>query len=205
MSWVAVAIGGSAVIGGVLGSNAAGDAADAQEHASDASIAEQRRQYDINRADQRPWMNAGRGAVNRLSAYSGGDTSQFLKSPDYAFRRSEGQRDIGNSFAARGGAFGGNALRALTQFNQNLAGGELNNWWNRQAGLAGVGQAATSQVGAFGANAANNIGNSLMQQGDARASGIINQSNAFSGTLGDLAGTYGYFKRNRGGGWNGGG
>ena len=55
---------------------------------------------------------------------TGQNFQRFYDSPDYQFRLNEGQRDIGNSFAARGGAASGNALRALTQFNQNLAASE---------------------------------------------------------------------------------
>jgi len=119
------------------------------------------------------------------NALSSPDYSAFFASPDYQFRRDEGQRDIGNSFAARGGAFSGNALRALTEYNQNLASGEFGNYFNRQAALAGIGQSATGQTAAAGANAANNIAQNYIGAGNARASGVSGVANALTGGLGN--------------------
>lgn len=128
------------------------------------------------------------------------DMSGFFASPDYNFRRTEGMRGIENSFAARGGAQSGNALRALTEFNSNLAAGEFGNYFNRLAGLAGVGQTATNQTAAYGQNAANNIAGNYIYAGNARASGIAGQYNALGQGLSDMAGLYGYYNQNRRGG-----
>lgn len=128
------------------------------------------------------------------------DMSGFFTSPDYNFRRTEGMRGIEGSFAARGGAQSGNALRALTEFNSNLASGEFGNYFNRLAGLAGVGQTATTQTAAFGQNAANNIANNHLFAGDARASGIHGQANAWGNTIENLGGLYGYYSGMGGGG-----
>src|SRR5574343_2081022 len=93
---------------------------------------------------------------------------RFFTSPDYQFRRNEGQRDIGNSFAARGGRASGNALKALAEYNSNLASSEFGNYFNRLGTMAGLGTAANSQNQQAGQTAANNISNGLMAQGDAR-------------------------------------
>lgn len=162
---------------------AAREARDLGKQASDEAIAENRRQYDTTRADFKPYTDAGVGAIGRLDSASKGDMSSFQASPDYQFVRSEGQRDIGNSFAARGGAASGNALKALDEYNKNLASGEYNNWWNKQSGLAGLGSGAATTVAGAGANStasiSNNLlnsaqgyGNNLRYAADARASGI---------------------------------
>ena len=180
----ALLIGAAAsVAGGAIAARGARDAANTQASSGDAAIDEQRRQYDLTRADQQPWIQAGTGALDRLTTASTGDNSNFFASPDYEFRRTEGERGLENSAAARGGAFSGNALRALSDYNSNLASGEYGNWWNRQAGLAGIGQSAVNQVGAAGQASANNIGQLQMAQGDARASGILGQSNAINGGI----------------------
>jgi hypothetical protein len=104
-------------------------------------------------------------------------------------------RDIGNSFAARGGAFSGNALKALTQFNQNLAAGSFGDWWNRTANRAGIGQTTASNLGSLGlqtagnignilGTSATNIGNNLIAGGNARASGINQASQGAENALG---------------------
>lgn len=184
-----IMVGGS-LLGGLFGKNASNRATRAQEQANQAAIAEQRRQFDLTRQDMQPWLNNGRIAVNKL-----GDPAQaFVTSPGYGFRRMEGQRDIGNSFAARGGAFSGNALRALTEYNQNLASGEFGNWWNQQAGLAGVGQQTATNLGQLGSASASRIGNYLNDSGAARASGIIGGANALSNGLSGAVDAWNYFR-----------
>lgn len=125
------------------------------------------------------------------------DYSAFFKSPDYEFRRSEGLRGVEQSAAARGGAYSGNALKALADYNSNLAAGEFGNYFNRQAVLAGIGQSATNTSATAGQASANNIGNMLMAQGDARASGIMGAANGWSSALNSGLNNYMLYK----GGW----
>lgn len=66
MPWGWVSAAGS-LLGGIMGSGAASDAAAAQQAAADKATAEQRRQYDLNRADQAPFMNTGRAANSVLA------------------------------------------------------------------------------------------------------------------------------------------
>lgn len=173
---------GATVIGGAMSSSASRSAANAQQRAADAATAEQARQYDQTRQDQMPWMDAGRNALARLQ-----DPNAFTASPGYGFRLQQGQQAVNANAGARGGLFSGNALRALTDYNQNSASAEYGNWWNQQSGLAGLGQNSVNAVGQAGQNAANNTSNILIGAGDARASGIQGQSNAITGTLTGLS------------------
>lgn len=134
---------------------------------------------------------------------SGPDMSAFFTSPGYQFRRDEGMRGINNSFAARGGALSGNALRALTDFNSNIASSEFGNYVNQLAGIAGVGQSATNTTATFGAQNAQNIGNNAIIAGNARASGILGSNQAWGDTINGLAGLYGYYKQPRQVGYSG--
>jgi hypothetical protein len=137
------------------------------------------------------------------TAAGAGDMSQFMASPDYNFRRSEGNRGIEGSFAARGMGQSGNALRALTEFNSNLASGEFGNYVNRLTTLAGLGSAATNQTAAYGADAASQAGRNSLYAGNARASGIQGSADAWGQTGQGLASLYGYYKRPGGGGGGG--
>ncbi len=141
----------------------------------------------------------GSSAVGGLTPTGSGqpDMSVFFSSPDYGFRRSEGTRDINNSFAARGGALSGNALRGITDFNSNLASGEFNNFVQRQLQMAGLGGAATSQAVNSAQYTGGNISNLLQAGGNARASGIVDQSNAQTNGLNDLATWFGNWSKNR--------
>ncbi len=183
---VAAVIGAVATVGSaVIGSNAARSAANAQQRAADAATAEQQRQYDQTRQDQMPWMDAGRNALARLQ-----DPNAFTASPGYGFRLQQGQQAVNANAGARGGLFSGNALRALTDYNQNSASAEYGNWWNQQSGLAGLGQNSVNAVGQAGQNAANNTSNILMQAGNNRASGIVGQANQLTGALTGLSNIY---------------
>jgi hypothetical protein len=188
-NWLPYITGG---INTLLGNQAAGKASDAEIAAYQAAIDEQRRQYDTTRADLQPWMTAGQGALNRLQ-----DPNAFQASPGYQWARSEGQRDIGNSFAARGGAASGNALKALSEFNTGLAQQDYGNWWNQQAGLAGVGQTAGTNLGQFGQQSAANTGNYLAGQGASRASGVLGKYGSLAQGLND--GVSNWLYRRRGG------
>jgi hypothetical protein len=90
MPWAAAAAVGGAIISGSMASDAAGDAADAQSASSARSIAEQRRQYDLNRQDQAQYMKTGQGANKTLASLLGigdpamvGGTTAY-KMPSYA-------------------------------------------------------------------------------------------------------------------------
>lgn len=173
------------------------EAARIQADAAREGIAEDRRQFDVSRQDQLPWLQSGQRALTRLE-----DPNAFQASPGYEFVRSEGMRDIGNSFAARGGAFSGNALRALAEFNSNQASMEFGNWWNRTAQQAGVGQTTANNLGVLGSQVAGRIGNRLQDAGDARASGIVNtaaiRQQQFQNGSNNAAQWFGY---GQGGGW----
>lgn len=198
--WAVGISAGASVLGGIMGSKASNKAAKAQQEASAAQIAEERRQYDTTRADFAPYRSSGYNSLNKLNRLENGDMSGFYTSPDYNFRRTEGTRGINNSFAARGGAASGNALRELTRFSSNLAGGEFANYWNRLKSMSDQGFGATGQTAQAGQNATTGITNALQQGGDARASGIIGNSNAWSGAINNGLNTYllsrgGYFNK----------
>jgi hypothetical protein len=167
------------------------DASDASVAGIREGIAEQRRQFDLSRSDQLPWMQAGTAALGRLQ-----DPTAFTKSPDYDFVLGEQLRGVENSAAARGGLFSGNTGRALQERAANVASGEYGNWFNRNAALAGLGQTSAQSLGTLGQNNANNVSNLLNQQGNARASGIEGQTNALTGGISDFLSWY---NRRRGG------
>jgi hypothetical protein len=119
----------------------------------------------------------------------GNALAAFLESPDYQFRRDEGTRDIQQQFAARGGAQSGNALKALAQYNSNLASGEFGNRFNRLASLAGFAQQANSQGAQNAIATGRGVASGLQDAGSARASGLVGSANAIGDGIAGLAGT----------------
>lgn len=185
----AVVVAGSTAYAANRASKASKEQGRAASQANDV----QERIFQQQREDQEPWRQAGVGALNRISAASTGDLSSFYKDPSYEFTRTEGMRGLERSAAAAGGAFSGNALRALAEFNGNNASSQFGDWWNRQAGLAGVGQTANAANASAGQNYADQFGRNTLAAGDARASGIVNQANVIGQGLNALGGIAGYY------------
>ena len=205
------AIAGAAIVGAGASIYSAKKAAKAQTKAADQSIAEQRRQYDQTRADQTPWRTAGSAAIDKMAAVYGlngmtaknpdGTPAQyggFFASPDYQFRKDESIKAANAGLSSRGLLNSGAAVRAKTALAGNLASSEFGDWWNRLAGVAGVGQTATQATSNAGQNAANNISAAYQNAGNARASAYMNTGAAINNGLQNMAGLYAF---NAGGGF----
>jgi hypothetical protein len=176
---LALGIGGS-VLGGVLGSNAASDAAGAQVAASNAAIAEQRRQFDLARSDLAPFREQG---VNALNQFAAENLGPLEATPQFNFLLDQGVAARDRSAAARGKLLSGQQVKAIEGFGQDLARQTSDARLNRLASLAGIGQTATNTGVQAGAGAASNIGNAFINAGDARASGFVGSSNAINDSI----------------------
>ena len=174
MTWVAVGAAAITVVGGAISSNqangAANRAASAQERAAQLSVDEQRRQFDLARQDQAPWLAAGTDALGRQTAFLNGDFSGFMNSPDYKYALSQGLDTIDHRAAANGGLFGGGNTRDAIRFGSGLATQNADNYFSKLAGMSGTGQNTAQNLGQLGANMATNIGNQYGRAGDARES-----------------------------------
>lgn len=71
MPWGSIISGAGSLLGGLFGSDSAEDAAAAQQAAAKDALNEQKRQYDLNRADQAPFMRTGTLANQRLAQLLG--------------------------------------------------------------------------------------------------------------------------------------
>ena len=130
--------------------------------------------------------------VSQPRQTSPGVPFQFSPSdPSYQFRLSEGQNALDNSLLARGQGLSGAGLKAGQRYAQDYASTEFGNEWNRMAGLAGVGQSAAGQIGAYGANAASNIAQNQIGAGNAAAAGWANTGNAITGGINQGMSLYG--------------
>lgn len=185
-------------IGDIFGANAAAkgqkQAAQAATTASNASLAEQKRQFDLSRADQMPWLTAGTGALNSYASLLGQNGTaaqttamgQFQTSPDYAFRQGEQARALTARNSALGIQDSGAAQKAAMQYSGNLAAGEFNNYANRLAGLAGVGQTAATNNAQLGSNYANAVTGINQNRAQALGSSYINRGNIYGNLYSNL-------------------
>lgn len=162
-----------------------------------------------------PNMAAGQGAVGGSglpvagSGSAGGDgygslTSAFTpqdylknQDPGYGFQLQQGTQALRNAAGAGSGALSGAALKDLIGYNQDYASTgysnafnrfttQQNNVYSRLSGLAGMGQASASNVGAQGTALAGQQSQALQAGGAAAGAGYAGIANA----IGSGAGNY---------------
>jgi len=206
MSWAMVAGAAITVVGGVISSKQANKGNKAAAAGQQASIDEQRREYDHSRQDQLPWLQAGQDALGRQQAFLNGDMSGFENSPDYKFALDQGLKLSDRSAAARGSLFSGGHSADLMQLGQGLAQQNANDYWNKLAGRAGQGMTTAQNLGGLGANMATNIGNAYANIGQARQSSYNNNAQLTAGAFGQMSNlAQNYIARRNGGYYNYGG
>lgn len=193
----AIAIGaGASLLGGMMGANAASDAARTQAGAARYAADLQKQMYDQQRADLEPWRQTGTKYLGEMDRSMGDLTrsfsmNDFQADPGYDFRMKEAMKALETSASARGKLGSGATMKALLERSQDLASGEYQNAYNRftndqsnrfnrLASMAGIGQTATSQLGQAGQNYATNAGDAAMSGANAQAAGIIGSSNAIN-------------------------
>ena len=138
-------------------------------------------------AAQRASADATRAAeAARPSQLTTGFTG-FRESPGFQFRLGEGIKALDRSAAARGRLLSGAQIKAVQRFGEGLASQEFENFANRLADLAGIGQGVTTQGVTLANSQSNSIGTSLREAGVARASGFTGAATAIAGGLSGLA------------------
>jgi hypothetical protein len=162
-------IGGS-ILGGILGSGAAQNAAQAQAGASGQAANNAQNQgaasndYQKNVAGQQtgllsPYNTAGQGAVSNLSQLlqPGGQLTQGYGSftaptgvteqndPGYQFRLSQGLSALQNSAAAKGGLLSTGTAKNINDYAQNSASNEYSNVYSRALGTYQTNQSNFNQ------------------------------------------------------------
>jgi len=195
----------SGLLGSRSKRRAAKRASKAQQKAIQGAINSQNQTFNDIRGYQSPYIDTGNTAQNRLLALLGlnDDTgssdygkygrdfqmSDFEQDPGYAFRLSEGLKALDRQAAVRTGVVSGAALKAAQNYGQEAASQEYQNAFNRYQvnrenrlnplyRLMGSGQDASNYLGNARLQTGTNIANLMTGKGEAKASGIIGQSDA---------------------------
>jgi len=203
---------GAASLGsGLIGAAGARQAASTSADASANALALQKQIYEQQTALNAPYTGAGLTAQNKMLSLLGlgGNTSapgygQYAKDfsmadyqadPGYAFRLSEGMKQLGHQAAARGGAISGQTMTGLQDYAQNSASQEYQNAYNRYqqnrtnqlqplGNLMSSGQAAANQqsnaAGTYGANAAGTMTSAGNVAGSAQLGAATTLGNALN-------------------------
>ena len=193
MTFMAVAIIGSSVIG-AYGAN---KAADTQAEAARRDAEMRMRMFEKTNEQMQPYRQSGYESLDEIrrqqpylnKQYSAED---FRADPSYQFRLQQGGATTQNIGNQAGGAIGGNTLKAMMDYNSGAASTEFEkaygrdqaqktNIFNRLTNIAGLG-AGVVNAGATASNvAAEGIGQVYTNEGAANASRYIGASNAITG------------------------
>jgi hypothetical protein len=211
MTWVAAAIAGSAVLGYMGSQNqaeAAQSSAQLQANAADKAAAQQMQMFNIQNAQQQPYLQSGYGGLNAISSmmplftqqpqaykpFSASDLNANL-APNYQFMRDQGIGATAESMNVGGG--GSNVDLAKTKFAEDYAGNayqnafqnfqnQRTNIYNTLAGIAGIGQTGQSATNAAAQNATTAQTQLGVGSAAAQAAGQVGTAGAYGNALGQL-------------------
>lgn len=208
---------GAGLVGGLIQNASQRQAASMQSDAAQRAID---LQADINKqqmALNAPFYSAGVTGQNRLMDLLGLGTNKtaadygkyakdfsmadYQADPGYAFRLSEGMKQLAGNARAKGGAVSGRTMMGAQDYAQGLASQEYGNAFNRYqtnranqlqplANLQNVGISAANQQSSALGNYGSNVGNLLGQQGQAQAAGALGQGNTMNAAIGSGISAY---------------
>jgi len=200
MTWVAVAIGGSALLGYAGAQKQAGAAQGAsqlQYQATQDAARQQREMFDILNAQQAPYRQAGTEALTNIKSmlpyFTKQVTAEDLRSmPGFTFGLEQGAGAAGQAMNV--GSPGSNVNTARQKFAIDYATNvglpqylqQRTGIYNTLAGIAGIGQTGQTQTNQFGQATASNIGQLGVGGASALGAGQIGAANAMAGGYGQV-------------------
>ena len=204
MAWVAVAIGGGALLGAGATVYAAGKQSKAAEKAAQIQAGSAEKALDTelemfyqSREDMAPWRDEGEQALQEYRQMVKAGPGEFTASPGYEFTKQEGINAMTNVASGRGRVNAGSLVKGVGEYATGLASREYDNFLNRfyqklepYRATAGIGATMAGQMGSNALQAGTNMGNTMLYQGNALAGGAIGQGNAMAGMatgLGNIA------------------
>ena len=203
---------GSSLAQGYSANKTAGAAANAANAGQQSQIDLQRRMYEEGVARQQPFYQAG---VNALPGYlsgigQGGELvrgftqADYQADPGYAFRLSEGQKQLDRQAAIRGGQISGPSMKAAARYGQEMGSQEFGRAYERfrdtqslrrnaLAGVTGFAPTAANAMGNLGQNYATGAGNAMVSQGVNTGNALIAGQQARQSTYGDIGSVLGKY------------
>jgi hypothetical protein len=108
--------------------------------------------------------------------------------PGYKFARDQGVQQAGRVLGTKG--LTGAQIKGVSRFVTGLADQTYADTVKRYMDVAGMGQSAANQTGAYGQSAATNSGNALIGGANASAAGTVGAANALGGAVGGITNGY---------------
>jgi len=194
MGWgdALVDIGGS-LLGGAIAGKSASKADKAYQKAMEDVI----RQAGITTGQMgalyQPYGEYGQESLNRLRAFeeaaARGDYSAITEMPEYKFALQQGQSDLARKFAAQGNLLGGQAQKQFMDYNQALAGNQMQNYLRRLYGGVETGMSGASGQAQSLGNFLNLYGQARGIQAQSKAGKEVSKGNTWQSVIGDIGKT----------------
>lgn len=188
---------GAGLIGAGMQSSAAKSAAGMQAGATQYAADQQREMFNIINEQQKPYREAGYGALTRIGELLPSLTTpvsreEIMGLPGYQFAMEQGTGAARQNMNVGGG--GSNVDRAAQKFAVDYTLGtampqviaQRQNIYNTLAGIAGIGQTGQTQVNQAGTAAAGNIGQAAIGGATALGAGQVGAANAYAGAMGNI-------------------
>jgi hypothetical protein len=191
---------GAGLIGSGMQASAATRAGEMQSGAARYAADIQKEMFDIQNLQQKPYREAGYGALTRIGELLPGLTApvsreEIMGLPGYQFGIEQGTGAARQTMNVGGG--GSNVDRSAQKFAIDYTLGtampqvisQRQNIYNTLAGIAGIGQTAQGQVSNLAQNVAGNIGQAAIGGATALGAGQIGAANAYAGGLSNIGNT----------------
>lgn len=198
MSFIAAAIigGGASLIGAGINANAASNASQAQVQQQQAALKQQQQMFGTAQNALNLFINAGKGALPTLSGLlTPGTSADFLSTmPGFQFAKEYGNMGATNALTTRGlGASAGPMAKALSDYNQGLAGNQYFNTVNALQGYANMGSGAAGNLAGNALGFGNSVASTYGNIGNAQGAGYLGVGNALSGGFTGGANAFGNY------------
>jgi hypothetical protein len=190
MTWAAVAVGGASLVSGYMGSKGADDQLDFMEE----QLAFQKKLFEENKTNFKPYMESGTTALNQYQAQLGlGGEPAFdvTQIPGYQNALKQGIGAVNQGGAGAGMLMSGERLKGLQSTGQNIFGDYYNNYMNRLSGLQEQGFNAASNLSNVQGNMSAQMGQTRSAMGDASAAKWNAIGQGVGGMMGAGAGMMG--------------
>jgi hypothetical protein len=191
---------GAGLVGSKIQADAATSAGERQAGAAKYAADIQKEMFDIQNLQQKPYREAGYGALTRIGELLPGLTApvsreEIMGLPGYQFGIEQGTGAARQMFNVGGG--GSNVDRAAQKFAIDYTVGtampqviaQRQNIYNTLAGIAGIGQTAQGQTQQLAQNVSSNIGQAAIGGATALGAGQIGAANAYAGGLSNIGNT----------------
>lgn len=178
---------GASIASGVMSSNASQKAANTQLQGTQAALSTQQNMFDQAQNALSPYIQAGQNVLptlQNLLTPGPSQTSTLSQLPGFQFQSQWGTRAAQNALAAQGlGGSTGPVAKAISDYNNGLAGTYYGSYVNQLQQFANSGMGAASSLAGNAINAGNAQAQTQQAGANASAAGTLGSANALSGAV----------------------